>query len=151
MKSNTFTPKDASKYTFAIVRARFNVRATEGLLEGAYKALKESGASESQVKTYEVPGSYDIPYGVQVATRGENPDAIISLGVIIKGETNHDEHIATAVFSELHRLEAEYKLPITLGIITTNTLEQARARSGDDDANVGYQAAHAAVELLYLK
>ena len=166
MKHNTFEKYDASDYNFCIVRARFNEHVTKGLLDGALRGLEDSGAKKEHVLVYEVPGSYDIPYGVQVAAGGKHPfdwfdrlttrghrtvvDAIICLGAIIKGETSHDEHIARAVFGELLRLEHEYKLPIVLGIITTNTLEQAEARSDDDDKNVGRQAAKAAIELLAL-
>lgn len=149
MKSNTFTDHDAAGYTFGIVRARFNSEVTEGLLGGARRALTAAGAAPDAIAAHEVPGSYDIPFGVHVVQRSA-PDAIICLGAIIKGETSHDAHIATAVFGELLRLEHEYQLPLALGIITANTLEQAQARSADDEANVGYQAARAAIELATL-
>lgn len=152
MKSNTFTSKDASSYTFAIVQARFNTDITEGLLQGAHRALESCNVPQENIMVYEVPGSYDIPYGVHIAMReGRKPDAFICLGAIIKGETDHDEHIATAVFGELHRLQAAYITPIALGIITVQNPKQGHVRSAEDDANVGYQAAHAAVELLGLR
>lgn len=151
MKHNTFKSLSAENLNFCIVRARFNKEVTDGLLEGALKALENAGAKREHVLVYEVPGSYDIPYGVQIAADGKHVDAIVTLGAIIKGETQHDEHIATAVFGELLRLEQTYKLPISLGIITTHTLEQAQARSGEDENNVGAQAAQAAIELLHIK
>ena len=150
MKSNSFSKRDGSNYTFAIVRARFNAEVTEGLLFGALKALSESNVPEKQIMLYEVPGSYDIPYGIHAALKGKKPDAIICLGAIVKGETMHDQVIAHAVFGDLLRLEQEYSVPITLGILTTHDMEQARTRSANNEVNAGYQAVRAAVELLYL-
>jgi 6,7-dimethyl-8-ribityllumazine synthase len=151
MKHNTFDTRDGSGFTFAIVQARFHSDVTDRLKAGSLRALAESSVADDNIKIYLVPGSYDISYGVQAAVKDAKPNALICLGVIIKGETAHDEYIASATFSELLRLEHEYKLPITLGIITVNNREQAEARAKDDDTNVGYQAAKAAIELLHLR
>lgn len=151
MKYNTFDKQDGSAFTFAIIQARFHSEITGKMNAGALRALAESNVPEASIAAYEVPGSYDLPYGVKVAVEKSAPYAIICIGVVIKGETAHDEYIARATFGELLRLEHEYKIPITLGIITVNNLEQAEARSKDDDTNVGYQAAKAAVELANLR
>jgi 6,7-dimethyl-8-ribityllumazine synthase len=151
MKWNTFTGLKAKKGTkVLVVRARFNEGVTQGLLDGAKKALGEAGVSHKNIVVIEVPGSFDIPYGIIKGFKKSKAHGVLALGAIVKGETKHDEHIATAVFGGLLELEEEFGRPITCGVITTNSLEQAEARSGENEKNVGWQAAHALIELLAL-
>lgn len=151
MKWNEFGTVTVKKNTTVlIVRARFNEAVTAGLLAGAHKALAECGIAQKNIREIVVPGSYDIPYGIIAGTKKKKPHAVIVLGAIIKGETKHDEYIANATFGTVHTLQTALNIPIGLGIITTNTKEQAEARSADSAGNVGYQAAYAAAELLAL-
>jgi 6,7-dimethyl-8-ribityllumazine synthase len=151
MKWNTFKVQNAKKGTkIVIVRARFNEAITKGLLDGAKRGLLELGVAEKNIRVVEVPGSFDIPYGIMRGVKKFKPHGVVALGAIIKGETKHDEYIANAVFHTLHELTEEFNRPITCGVITTHSLEQAHARSDESDRNVGYQAAHAAIELLRL-
>lgn len=149
MKWNSFGSSAAKKGTkITLVRARFNESVTVGLVEGARKALTERGVNPKHISIIEVPGTFDIPYGVVAAFKKYKPHAVVALGAVIKGETKHDEYIAHATFATLHDLMQKYGRPIPCGIITTNTREQAEARSDSSERNVGYQAACAALELL---
>ncbi len=136
------------QYKIAIVKSRFNEDVISGLLQGALKALKECGVKEENIKVLEVPGSFELPFGAKQIADKKEYDAIVCLGAIIKGETNHDHHIAGACAKGLIDLSLEYNIPILFGVITALNIDQAAARSADNDLNRGYEAALSAVEIL---
>jgi 6,7-dimethyl-8-ribityllumazine synthase len=138
---------DGSNYKIGIARARFNEDITGGLLEGCYKALEECKVKKENIEILEVPGSFELPIGAKRLAE-KKYDAIICLGAIIKGETNHDEYIASAVSHGITDVALEYNLPVLFGVITALNLEQAKNRSADDEQNRGYAAARGAIELL---
>ena len=142
-------PRDASKLKIAIVVANFNTDITNSMLEGAQGALKEWGVSEKNMKVARVYGSFDLPFGCMAAIKKWRPDAVVALGCIIKGETDHDRYIASAVSQGIIDLTLSSGVPISLGVLTTNTLKQAKARSSGK-TNHGEKAAVAALEMALL-
>ena len=131
-----------------IVTARFNEIVVRSLLEGARRALREADVEENAVRIVEVPGAFEIPWGVAILIDQWRPDGVIALGAIIQGETEHHQYIAHAVFSALAHLSTQYKIPIGLGILTTATLQQALERAGGKLGNKGYEAARAVLQCL---
>src|SRR3989442_8263420 len=110
-------------------------------------ALRRSGAKEENVIIVRVPGSFEIPQAAKKIAAAGSIDAVICLGVLIRGETPHFDHIATEVSRSLAALTLEYPIPIIYGIVTADTVEQAINRAGVKHGNKGFDAAMAAVEL----
>lgn len=151
MDSNTFSPIDGSSYRFAIVRARFNEEITQGLLDSAVEVLLGSGVAEHNIRTLNVPGSFEVIHAAnQLAAKG-NVDAIICIGAIIKGDTKHDEYLAQSVYSAMKDITLAHNVPVVAMILTVNTKEQAEARSGKGAMNRGAEAAHVALEMAALR
>ncbi len=119
-------------------------------MKGALATLKEWKVKPANITTMHVPGSFELPYGIQKLIMTTRPDVVIAIGCIIKGETKHDEYIAHAVSQGIIRLTLDYKIPIAFGVLTPNTLEQAKARS-TGKFNKGREAALAALECAFLK
>lgn len=139
---------DGSKYKIGIVKSRYNEEITGGLLGGCLRALEEYKVKKENIEVLEVPGSFELPIGAERLAGRKKYDAIICLGAIIKGETNHDEYIASACSYGLTDVALKYNLPVLFGVITALNLDQAIARSADDEQNRGYSAAIGAVEIL---
>jgi 6,7-dimethyl-8-ribityllumazine synthase len=139
---------DGSDYKIGIVRSHYNEDITGGLLAGCFKALEECKVKKENIDLLEVPGSFELPIAAQKLAETKKYDAIICLGAIIKGETNHDEYIASACSHGITNVALKYNLPVLFGVITALNLEQAKARSADDEQNRGYAAAAGAVEIL---
>ena len=132
---------------FALVVSSFNKGITEGLLRGARGALADAGAAAADVTLVRVPGAFEIPLAARRLARSGRYDAVICLGCVIKGETMHFEYIASAVSHGIMAVGAETGVPVTFGVLTTLTEEQAAARAGDGPDNKGREAALAAVEM----
>jgi 6,7-dimethyl-8-ribityllumazine synthase len=142
---------DGSQLRLAIVMSRFNSLITDRLLRGALRAAAEAGVSEGEVEVIQVPGAYEVPLFTElVAARGHH-DAIISLGAIIRGETQHHEYLGHAIFDALQRIQIRHRVPIAVGILTTENMDQAMARSGDDPGNKGYESVMTAIECANLR
>ena len=140
----------AGTFRFAIIASRFNDIITRRLIEGAVDCLTRHGAAEEYIDTYICPGSFEIPLiASRVAGAGKH-DAIICLGAVIKGETSHNEYIASEVTKGIAQLSLQYGKPIAFGILTTNTLEQALERAGLKHGNKGWEAALSAIEMVNL-
>ena len=147
---------------FAVVVARFNQKITTGLLDGAIAALTARGVTEERINVVWVPGAFELPTAAARLARSGRYAAVICLGAVIKGETSHDEHINRAVSLTLAEIGVDNGLPVLLGLLTCNTLEQAIARSGPragtrgkdgDDSrigNKGSECAEAALEMVSL-
>ena len=146
MNTNSYQQNSGEGKKFAIVRARYNEEITSGLLEGCRATLLGAGVSENEIKVVEVPGSFEICYTIEQVARANKFDAIICLGAIIKGETTHDEHLATAIYHAMQAVARKYLIPIAAGIITTKNLEQAQRRSSGE-MNRGVEAAKVAIEM----
>jgi 6,7-dimethyl-8-ribityllumazine synthase len=143
-------PRDASRLKVSIVASRFHSGVTDSMLEGAIDALREWKVKEKNIAVRRVYGSFDLPFAAALAIKKDKPHAVIAIGCVVKGETKHDEYIAHAVAQALMRLSTEKVIPVSFGIITVNTLEQAMQRSRGQ-TNHGEKAAVAALEAALLK
>jgi len=142
-------PRDASKLKISIVAARFHADITDSMVEGALNALKEWKVKDKNITVRRVYGSFDLPFVASLAIKKDKPNAVVAIGCIVKGETKHDEHIANAVANGLTTLSIWHKIPVSFGVLTVNTLAQARARS-NGKTNHGEKAALAALEAALL-
>jgi 6,7-dimethyl-8-ribityllumazine synthase len=135
---------------FAVVVSRFNPEITQGLLTGALAALEEAGAQASGHTVVWVPGAFELPLTVQRLAESGDYDAIICLGCLIKGDTMHFEYIAEAATRGIAEINLSTGVPVTFGLLTTLTDEQAEVRSRPGSGNKGREAAQAAVEMATL-
>jgi len=135
---------------FAIVLGRFNSFLGEHLLSGAIDTLRRHGCADNDIEVYKVPGAYELPMMAQRLAKTGNYHAIIGLGVLIRGATPHFDYISSTVASGLARVARDADLPVTFGVLTTDTLEQAIERSGTKAGNKGEEATMAAIEMAGL-
>jgi len=135
---------------FGIVLSRFNNFIAERLLEGALDALKRSGAEEEDCVVARVPGAFEIPLGAKKMAKSGRYDAIICLGCVIRGATPHFEYIATEVTKGIAHLSLENEIPVSFGVLITDTIEQAIERAGTKVGNKGFDAALSAIEMANL-
>jgi 6,7-dimethyl-8-ribityllumazine synthase len=142
---------DGTGLRVGIVVSRFNSTVTDRLLAGALKALREKGVAEDDITVVHVPGAFEIPFFAARLVDGGELDAVITLGAIVRGETQHHEYLGHCVCQQLARLSTEGETPLTMGILTTENMEQALRRSGDDPGNKGYESALGAIEIATLR
>jgi len=135
---------------FGMVLSRFNNFIAERLLEGALDALKRSGAEEEDCAVARVPGAFEIPLAAKKMLKTGRYDAIICLGCVIRGATPHFEYIATEVTKGIAHLSLESEIPISFGVLITDTIEQAIERAGTKVGNKGFDAAISAIEMANL-
>jgi len=135
---------------FAIVVARWNAVITDRLLQGSLDALYRSGASKDAVEILRVPGAWEIPSAARKAADTGNFDAVITLGVLLRGETAHYEAIYNEVSRGIGQSQQETGIPHAFGVLTCETLEQALDRAGLKAGNKGFEAASAAIEMVSL-
>ena len=124
---------DGQDLTVGIVAARFNWPITSRLLQGALAALRENGVSSSNIVVVHVPGAFEVPMAAREIADWEGCDAVICLGAVIRGETDHYEYVAGEVARGIANAAADARKPCIFGILTTDTIEQADARSGGAD------------------
>jgi 6,7-dimethyl-8-ribityllumazine synthase len=135
---------------FGMVLSRFNNFIAERLLEGALDALKRSGAEEEDCAVARVPGAFEIPLAAKKMAKSGRYDAIICLGCVIRGATPNFEYIATEVTKGIAHLSLENEIPISFGVLITDTIEQAIERAGTKVGNKGFDAAMSAIEMANL-
>ncbi len=135
---------------FGIVLSRFNNFISERLLEGALDALRRSGAEEADCAVARVPGAFEIPLTAKRMVKSKRYDAIICLGCVIRGATPHYEYIATEVTKGIASLTLESEVPISFGVLITDSIEQAIERAGTKVGNKGFDAAMSAIEMANL-
>ena len=135
---------------FAVVASRFNSEIVGGLLDGARSALTEAGVDWDRVAVFRVPGAFEIPLVAKRAAESGKYDAVVAIGCLIRGETPHFEYISNQTSLGIGQVALETGIPVTFGVITVNSDEQAFARSGAGEGNKGYEAAMAAVEMVKL-
>ncbi len=144
-------PKNAAQgKRFALVVSRYHEELTSKLQEAAVGTLKDLGAKADDIATYWVPGAFEIPAAARMVLQHQTVDAIICLGIILKGETTHNEFIAHEVARGISTIHATSGIPAIFGVLTPDTLEQAKARSGGSKGNKGEEAAEAAVAMIQL-
>jgi 6,7-dimethyl-8-ribityllumazine synthase len=137
----------ASGLRFAVVVSKYNDFVTERLQAGALAALTAAGAGPDDLTLVRVPGAFEIPLAAQHAAETGRYDAVICLGCLIRGATPHFEYISAAVSQGLTMAAGATGVPITFGVLTTNSVEEAIERAGEGPTNKGWEAAAAAVEM----
>lgn len=134
---------------FCLVASRFNRLVVERLVEGARTVLEEAGVEEEDLDLVWVPGAWELPWAAARAVDG-GYDAVVALGCVIRGETPHFDYICEAATRGLGELTVRGEVPVTLGLLTCDTADQARERAGGSHGNKGAEAAEAALELADL-
>ena len=135
---------------FAIVVARFNSFISKQLLEGAMDCLNRHDADENAVHTVWVPGSFEIPMAAKKLADSGNYNAIICLGALVRGSTPHFDYIAAEATKGIAQVALDSGIPVTYGVITADTLEQAIERGGTKAGNKGWDATLSAIEMVNL-
>ena len=139
--------QSAAGVRFAIVVSKYNDFVTERLQTGALAALAAAGVSSADITVVRVPGAFEIPIAAQHAARSGRYDAVVCLGCLIRGATPHFEYIASAVSNGLTAAAGATGVPMSFGVLTTNSVEEALQRAGDGLSNKGWEAAAAAIEM----
>lgn len=139
-----------NNYRFAIVVSRFNEFISTKLLEGALACLKKHGISEDSIDVVKVPGAFEIPLAADKLASTKKYNAIISLGAVIRGATPHFDYVASAASSGTLQVALKHEIPVSFGVLTTDTIEQAIERSGTKSGNKGWDAALTALEMADL-
>ena len=135
---------------FAIVVARFNSFMVERLLEGALDALERSGANGDDIDVVRVPGAFELPLLAQKMANSGKYDAVIALGVVIRGATSHYDLVVNEASKGIAHASLSSGVPVLLGVVTTENIEQAIERSGTKAGNKGAEVAVAAIEMANL-
>ena len=135
---------------FGLVVSRWHELVNGKLLDGAIDAILRHGGSLQNIEVAYVPGSYEIPFACQKMAQRNKYQAIIALGTIIRGQTLHFDLIAAEAVKGIAQISLQTNIPVSLGILTTDTLEQALERAGSKQGNKGFEAAMAAMEMANL-
>ena len=135
---------------FALVAARFNAAIVDPLLAGAQDAFARHGISAERIDVVRVPGSFEIPLVAQTLAEGKKYAAVICLGCIIRGDTDHYDHVAGAATNGILNAGLKSGVPVIFGVLTCETLEQAIHRAGAKSGNKGFEAAVTAIEMANL-
>lgn len=135
---------------FAVVISRFNAFIAERLLEGAIDTLVRSGVESAAIDVARVPGAYEIPLVARKMAQSNKYDAVICLGVIIRGATPHFDFVANEAAKGIAMVGMETGLPVLFGVLTTDSIEQAIERAGSKAGNKGAECASAAIEMVNL-
>lgn len=142
------TSIDLSTARVAVVVADYNRPITDALLQAALETLTAGGIDPTRVVVVRVPGAWELPQAAQPLAASGLVQAIVCLGAVIKGETTHDQHLNRAISLQLSDLSSRYELPIAMGVLMCNDVEQAWQRSGGAMGNKGQEAAAAVVAMI---
>ncbi len=135
---------------FTIVASRFNEFIVESLIKGAVSCLRRHGADDSSLEIIRVPGAYEMPLAVDKVAAARRADGIIALGAIIRGATPHFDYVAGECTRGIAAAGREHGVPVGVGVLTTDTIEQAIERAGTKAGNKGEEAALAVIEMINL-
>ncbi len=135
---------------FAIVCAKWNHGITDRLLDAAVETLKRADVAGDRRTVARVPGTFELPVIASRLAKSRQYDAVICLGAVIRGDTDHDRYINTSVAQALQAIGCETGVPTRFGVLTCNTAEQAEERAGGRHGNKGAEAAAAAIEMVQL-
>ena len=151
MPKNTIEGKlNAKGFKFALVVSRFNDFISQRLLEGAIDCLERHGDGDVSYTIVKVPGAFDMPATVAKVVEFGKYDAVVTLGAVIRGSTPHFDYVASEVSKGIAQVSLKGKIPVTFGVLTTDTIEQAIERAGTKSGNKGWDATLAAIELVNL-
>lgn len=142
--------ESAGGLSFALVVSKYHDFVTDRLQTGALAALAAAGVRPDDITIVRVPGAFELPIAARYAAGSGRHQAIVCLGCLIRGATPHFEFIASAVAQGLTDAAAATGVPMTFGVLTTNSVEEALARAGEGPSNKGWEAASAAVEMALL-
>ena len=135
---------------YVIVVARFNSFVVESLLSGAIDVMRRHGIDDTNIEIVRVPGAFEMPVAVKRVAQKRKPDAIIALGAVIRGGTPHFEYVAGECVKGIASVSLECDVPVSFGVLTVDTIEQAIERSGTKAGNKGAEAALSAMEMVSL-
>ncbi|MGH7963214.1 MAG: 6,7-dimethyl-8-ribityllumazine synthase [Candidatus Binatia bacterium] len=139
---------DGTGMRFGVVVSQFNSLITERLQAGAIDALCRHGVREEDIEVVQVPGAFDIPLFAKKMAAGSRYHALVCLGAVIKGETPHFDYISAAMTQGIKEVSLTHGIPVTFGVLTTETVEQALDRAGAKLGNKGSEAALSAIEMV---
>jgi len=141
---------NASGARVAIVTGRFNSFVVDHLISGAIDCLQRHGVSAKDIDVFYAPGAYELPLLAQRVASKKKHDAIIALGAVIRGGTPHFDYVAGECTKGLAMVSMQCNLPVTFGVLTVDSIEQAIERSGTKAGNKGVEAAMSAIEMINL-
>ena len=147
MKTAPHGVPDGRGLRVAVLRARFNAPVVDGLVAGAEEALSEMGVAREALTIVDVPGAFELPLAARAAADSGKFDAIVALGTVIRGDTDHYEYICREAAAGLAAVAREQKIPVGFGVLTVHDEGQALARSAPGPENKGAEAARAAVAM----
>ena len=133
----------------AIVAAKFNFFVVEHLISGAKEALLKSGTKENDIEIFYVPGAFEIPLALKKVVGTGKFDGVVALGAVIRGGTPHFEYVAGECVKGISQISLDSEIPITFGVLTVDTVEQAIERSGSSE-NKGAEAAESTIQMISL-
>jgi 6,7-dimethyl-8-ribityllumazine synthase len=134
----------------AVIVSRYNAFICDRLLDGCLDALTRHGVGRGDIRIYRVPGSFEIPLMAKHLAGSKKFDAVVCLGAVIRGSTQHHAYIASEVTKGIAQVSLETGVPVSLGVLTPDTLEQAIERAGTKSGNKGWDAALSAIEMANL-
>lgn len=137
---------DGAGKRFAIVASRFNGAVVERLVDGALDCLRRHGVEEGSIRVVRVPGAWELPVVARALAAAGEIDALVALGVVVRGETPHFDYICAQASAGLARVSLDHDLPVGFGLLTCDTPSQAQERAGGKGGNKGWEAALAALE-----
>lgn len=144
------TIPNANDFRFGIVVSEWNPKITEGLKNGAINTLLENGVSEENITVWDVPGTFELPFGCKKMIQKLDVDAVISIGSVIQGETKHFDFVCSGTAQGIMDLNTQGDIPVIFCVLTDNNLQQAIDRSGGIHGNKGTEAAVAAIKMATL-
>jgi len=142
---------DGSGMRFGLVVSEWNSEITDSLYQGALETLLENGTPENQITKIEVPGTFELVYGAKTLCEKDLFDAVITIGCVVQGETRHFDFVCQGVTQGIQDLNVKYNTPVIFCVLTDNTIEQSRARSGGVHGNKGVECAVAAIKMAGLR
>lgn len=135
-------------YPICIVVSRFNSLVTERLLEGAIDAFSRSGLDPADLTIIRVPGSFEIPPAARRAVATGKFQGVVCLGAVVRGDTPHFDYVSAEAIKGVAQLSMQAEIPVIMGILTTDTMEQALDRAGAKAGNKGFEAARSLLEMI---
>lgn len=134
----------------AIINARFNHIITDRLVEGAKDAFLRHGGDEKNLSLILVPGAFEIPFALEMALKSSKFDAVCCVGAVIRGSTPHFDYVSAEMTKGIAQVTLKYALPVSFGVLTVDSIEQAIERAGSKAGNKGFEAMTGVIEMLNL-
>ena len=150
LSNDTDVPK-VPEAAYAIACSEYHADITASLQTGAIDTLRKHDVAPNSIQTFSVPGAFELPVAAQFIAETEQFDAVICLGCVIKGDTEHDRYINQSIAQGLIQVGLDYHLPVIFGVLTTQNRAQALARAGGEQGNKGVEAALAALKMVALQ